>query len=81
MLAEALPRGTVGHMANVHITPEIIREIRIRLGLNQTEAGKRCRVSRRTWLDWENGHKKPDGPASLVLEGLYAEANSPTATA
>lgn len=63
-------------MQKLHITPQLIKEIRVRLGLNQTEAGKRCRVSRRTWLDWENGHKKPDGPATIAIELLHAEANT-----
>jgi DNA-binding transcriptional regulator YiaG len=65
----------LGDMQPFHITPQILREIREKLDLTQPQAAERCRVTRRTWLNWENGHTPVEGPATIVIELLYAEAN------
>lgn len=80
MLACKPLRGTVGDMTERRITPPMLKEIRSKLGITQTEAAERCRVGLRTWMRWEQGTREPDGPASIVIELLAAEANSKPAT-
>lgn len=78
MLAPVVELGT---MQRLHITPKLLKETREKLGLNQTEAAARCLVTRRTWLDWENGHRAPQGPAIIAIEVLHAQANHAPASA
>lgn len=72
------PIGVIdsGHMTSVHITPKLLKEIRVKLCLTQKQAAARCRVAWRTWAGWEGGECQVVGPASLVVELLLAEANS-----
>lgn len=74
-LSAAFPVVKLGYMSTLHITPEILKQIRRNLDLSQTEAAARCRVNLQTWWRWETGRREPDGPATIVLELLAAEAN------
>lgn len=71
----------LGDMTEVHITPQLLKEIRAKLGITQTEAGKRCRVGLRAWQRWEAGDTRPEGPATIAVELLLAEANTKTVMA
>ena len=67
-------------MSPVHITPKIIKETRLKLGLTQKQAAERCRVQWRAWAAWELGERTPTGPVTIVIELLIAEAKSKPAT-
>ncbi len=41
-------------------TPKRIKELRLRLGLTQTEAAQRVEASMRSWQRWEAGVETPD---------------------
>jgi putative transcriptional regulator len=66
-------------MAEASLTPELIKEIRTRLGLTQAEAAARCGVTLSTWGRWECGLRNPSGPARVIILAMQADANSKTA--
>ena len=43
------------------------REIRERLGLSQNKFAKMLGISTSTLQNWEQGRRKPDGPAKVLL--------------
>jgi len=53
------------------ITPEQVRKLRTRTGLNQTEAAKCLHVTMRSWQNWEttkdrvNHRQMPEGYVEL----------------
>lgn len=53
--------------------PKIIRE---KLGLSQTKFAKLLGISVGTLQNWEQGRRKPDGPAKILLNvaAKYPEA-------
>ena len=52
------------------MTPEQIKSIRAALGENTTAFAERFRRSPRTIENWEQGRRRPDPLAILLLEGL-----------
>lgn len=52
------------------MTPDQIRALRKRLGLNCAGFGALIGVSGRTVEDWEQGRKKPSKPAVLLMQAL-----------
>ncbi len=52
------------------MTKEKIKKLRKRLMMNTREFGEACGVSSRTVEDWEQGRRKPSGPARKLLEQL-----------
>ena len=46
--------------------PEV-RHIRARTGLSQAEFARSIGVKKATLLNWEQGRRKPDGPARVLL--------------
>jgi DNA-binding transcriptional regulator YiaG len=51
-------------------TPEQIRAIRDKLGLNQTEAAAKVGVYPSVWSDWERGKRKPSRQSAILLDLL-----------
>lgn len=49
---------------------EQIRDLRTRLGLNQTEAGRRIGISQTLWSDWEKGRRVPSLSHRILLHLL-----------
>ncbi|MBW2704621.1 MAG: type II toxin-antitoxin system MqsA family antitoxin [Deltaproteobacteria bacterium] len=47
--------------------PEDVKAIRTRLGLSQSAFAALLGVSKRTLQDWEQGRRKPRGPACSLL--------------
>ena len=58
-------RGDVNHQLAM-LDPEF-RAIRTRTGLLQTEFVRSIGVKKATLLNWEQGERKPDGPARVLL--------------
>jgi putative transcriptional regulator len=60
---EADPRGY-----RVHVPADIdVQSIRLALNLSQNEFAARFGISPGTLRDWEQGRKKPEGPARVLL--------------
>jgi len=58
----------------VNITPDWIRELRERLDLTQTVFARRIGVCQSTVAEWESGRICPRGPAKILLEMIFNEA-------
>ncbi|HCS39632.1 MAG TPA: transcriptional regulator [Anaerolineaceae bacterium] len=58
------------------ITPLSIKEIRLGYNLTQAEFAQLLDVSLRTYQNWEQGRRKPEGPAKVLLRvaSLHPEA-------
>lgn len=54
-------------------TPGKIKELRKALGLSTTEIAGRMGLSGRTWEDWEQGRRRPNGSAVVLLSQLQDE--------
>ena len=50
-----------------------VRAIRGRLGLSQAAFARRYGFNRRTVQDWEQGRRRPEGPARLLLTLIERE--------
>ena len=59
-----LKRGEVGRVT--YYPP--IAEVRVRVGLSQSEFAKLLGVSVRTLQEWEQGRRVPSGPARTLLQ-------------
>ena len=54
--------------------PELkVREIREKMGLTQFRFAMLIGVSKRTLENWEQGRRKPTGPANALLRALNAD--------
>ncbi len=47
-----------------------LTELRKRLGITQTEAAERIKVSLRTWQSWEGGEQVPTDSHALLIKLL-----------
>ncbi len=56
------------------MTPDEIRDLRLRLGLSQEALARRMGVSMNTVARWEGGSRRPSGPAILLLQRMAKEA-------
>ena len=45
-----------------------VRALRKRIGLSQASFSKQYNISLRTLQDWEQGRRKPQGPARVLLQ-------------
>ena len=52
------------------MTPNQIKALRARLGLNCADFGALLGVSGRTVEDWEQGRRTPGGPAVMLMQSL-----------
>lgn len=58
------------------MTPEQVKEVRLKLGLTQTQLAKRLRMKgngARQIRAWESGEAPITGPASLAIEYMLRE--------
>ena len=61
-------RGNRKAVARVdRISPDSIAAIRTRLGLNQAQFARAIGISQDTLQNWEQGRRKPSGPAKILL--------------
>ena len=58
------------------MTPKRIKAIREKMGVNQATFAARLRVSHQTVQTWEQGTRKPGGPAVCILEMLERETKA-----
>jgi len=58
------------------VTPLSIKEIRLGYNLTQAEFAQLLDVSLRTYQNWEQGRRNPEGPAKVLLRvaSLHPEA-------
>lgn len=56
------------------MTPAAIIALRESCGLSQAQLAHRLRVSPHTVANWEQGLRRPSGPAVLMLEVIAREA-------
>ena len=61
-----LKAGRVGRK-HVVLTPEEIKAIRARIGVSQSAFAVLMNISVRTVQDWEQGRRRPEGPAQSLL--------------
>ncbi|MDH7975790.1 NadS family protein [Sphingomonas sp. AR_OL41] len=50
-----------------HFPVEDVRAVRSRTGLSQAEFSRQIGVSTATLRNWEQGRRKPEGPARILL--------------
>lgn len=62
----AIKSGKVGRVT-VFMSPEEIRKVRLNVGATQRAFAAMMNISLRTVQDWEQGRRKPDGPAQSLL--------------
>jgi putative transcriptional regulator len=60
-----IKRGQYGRKFTVKASPVV--EARKKIGLSQAEFARLLRVSTRTVQDWEQGRRKPSGPAESLI--------------
>lgn len=52
-----------------------VKEIRAKTGLSQTEFAKKLHISFKTLQNWEQGRRKPTGPAITLMRLLDKDPN------
>ncbi|MHB8089036.1 MAG: helix-turn-helix domain-containing protein [Anaerolineaceae bacterium] len=69
-------KGQIKPSRTFTITPLSIKEIRLGYNLTQAEFAQLLDVSLRTYQNWEQGRRKPEGPAKVLLRvaSLHPEA-------
>lgn len=69
--ARAFARGEAVEGLRAHVErPLDIAAVRKRAGLTQVEFSRQIGVSAATLRNWEQGRRKPDGPARILLAML-----------
>ncbi|MDD2764509.1 MAG: helix-turn-helix domain-containing protein [Opitutaceae bacterium] len=67
--AGAYLRGGRKDVARVdRISPDSIAAVRARLGLSQAQFARAIGISLDTLQNWEQGRRKPTGPAKVLLQ-------------
>jgi putative transcriptional regulator len=67
--AGAYLRGNHKAVARIdRISPDSIAAVRARLGLSQTQFARAMGISLDTLQNWEQGRRKPTGPAKVLLK-------------
>lgn len=57
--------------------PEFVRQLRVRLQLNQTDFGERVGVERQTVSEWEKGKARPSLLNAALLDAMAKEVGFP----
>lgn len=57
------------------MTPQQIKKARIKAGLSRRDLAEVCGVSPRTVEAWEQGLRKPSGPALIILRWGLEDKN------
>ena len=73
--AAEIVRGDRQASRTFEVTSDIVREIRERTGLSQERFAGLIHISVGTLRNWEQGRRRPDGPAAALL---IAIKNDPT---
>jgi len=69
--ARAYARGKPAAGTKVHVRQRVdVAAVRARTGLSQDAFARRIGVSIGTLRNWEQGRRKPDGPAMILLSML-----------
>ena len=66
--AGKIKRGTMKASRITIVEPQDVRSIRARLGKSQSEFAMMIGVSVATLQNWEQGRRKPEGPAKALLK-------------
>lgn len=66
--AGKIKRGAMKASRMAVIEPQDVRSIRARLGKSQNEFAMMIGVSVATLQNWEQGRRKPEGPAQALLK-------------
>jgi putative transcriptional regulator len=66
--AGRIRRGTIKATRITKVSPADVRAIRNRLGKSQSEFALMIGVSVATLQNWEQGRRKPEGPARALLK-------------
>ena len=66
--AGAIRRGTLALSRTFEFTPLDVKAIRTRLQKSQREFAQMIGVSIATLQNWEQGRRKPEGPARALLQ-------------
>ena len=66
--AGRIKRGSLKPARTKNISPAHVGAIRIRLGKSQSEFALMIGVSVATLQNWEQGRRKPEGPARALLK-------------
>jgi putative transcriptional regulator len=62
----AIKSGKIGRVT-VFMSPDDIKKVRLNIGATQRSFAAMMNISLRTVQDWEQGRRKPDGPAQSLL--------------
>ena len=65
--AGKISRGELKAKRQFHHTQLDVKDIRLKTGLTQAEFSTMVGVSVRTLQNWEQGYRKPEGPALALL--------------
>lgn len=65
--AVAISKGEMEPSRVFRIDPVDVKAIREKAGLSQSELANMMRVSVRTLQNWEQGRRRPTGPASALI--------------
>lgn len=65
--AGSIKRGEIAPSRSFEFQPEDVRKIRVKLALSQTEFAFLIGVSVATLRNWEQGRRRPEGPARALL--------------
>ena len=65
--AVAISKGEAKPSRVFRIDPVDVKAIREKAGLSQSELANMMRVSVRTLQNWEQGRRRPTGPASALI--------------
>ena len=66
--AGKIRRGEAAPSRIVEFTPIDVRNVRQRLGKSQSEFARMIGVSVSTLQNWEQGRRRPEGPARALLQ-------------
>ena len=61
----------IGH--EIEVPPVNVRAVRTKLGLSQPKFARMFRVSVATVRNWEQGRRRPEGPARVLLTVIERE--------
>ncbi len=68
--AVEIVRGDRDASRTYEVTSDIVREIRERTGLSQEKFAGLIHISVGTLRNWEQGRRRPDGPAAALLTAI-----------
>ena len=68
-LLQSVKEMKAGKAARIsHVEPNEVAEARSKTGLTQREFAEVLHISPRTLQEWEQGRRKPSGPAKALIE-------------